>query len=302
MTKIGHLTDPHLLEYGWAGRRGSSRWRLGFCSFLRARDPAARRDRLTRGLFAAELAGADHVVLTGDLTEDGADAQFDVLAEALEAGPIPPRRVTIVPGNHDAYTDGAAFARALCGPLRAYAPTSTPGAMTRLRDAVVLAISTAVPQSVLRAVGAIDARQSAILEAIAGSPELSTTAVVLAQHHSPLGSPIAPLRWMDGLREHARQRVLLERHPHLHVLHGHTHRVVDRRVRSDSPHAQVFSAAAVVESDTPLRMYEASGGSVRPMEAPATPVLSVPASAVVTMRGCGPSGPRDVRPCASRAR
>lgn len=283
MTKIGHLTDPHLLEYGWAGRRGSSRWRLGFCSFLRARDPVARRERLTRGLFAAEQAGAEHVVLTGDLTEDGADAQFDVLAEALEAGPIPPRRITIVPGNHDAYTDGEAFARALAGPLRAYAPTSTPGAVTRLSHAVIVAVSTAVPQSVLRAVGAIDERQTAILEAIAGSPALSTTAVILAQHHSPLGSRIAPLQWMDGLREHARQRALLERHPHLHVLHGHTHRIVDRRVRADRPCAQIFSAAAVVESDAPLRMYEASGGSVRPLETPAPQALSLPVSAAVTM-------------------
>ena len=36
-----------------------------------------------------------------------------MLAELLADSRIPPERITIVPGNHDAYTDGDAFADAM---------------------------------------------------------------------------------------------------------------------------------------------------------------------------------------------
>src|SRR5687768_5469477 len=125
MARIAHLTDLHLLEDDHRDRRGAGRLRLAYLSLARPLDAAARRLRAARALTEVRRSGADHLVITGDLTEDGVDAQFQVLADILAESRIPPSQTTLVPGNHDAYTDEGAWARALAGPLRAYAETST---------------------------------------------------------------------------------------------------------------------------------------------------------------------------------
>src|SRR5262249_50659231 len=148
----------------------------------RNKDPKRRRLRAIAALRAAWETGADHLVVTGDLTEDGVDAQFGVLAEVLDASPWPAARVTLVPGNHDAYTDGAALARALRGPLARFAATSRPGAITVLGNALLVAVSTATPQAYGRAIGSIT---SAGFEAIARTAELATKtgrAAIAAMH------------------------------------------------------------------------------------------------------------------------
>lgn len=278
MTTIAHLTDLHLIEDEWQSRRGEDALRLRFCSLLRPRDPVARRERLRRGLRDAMRARADHVVITGDLTEDGHDAAFETLGDELGRGPFPPESVTIVPGNHDAYADGDAFTRALAGPLRRWARTSTPGAVTRIGSTVIVALSTAVHQHYTRSYGALGGAQLVTLRAMATVRSFSRGVVVLAMHHPPFGMRLPPMNWLDGLVERRHLRDLVAAHSHLHVLHGHTHRAEDRAVAKDRP-AQVFSAAAVVEADDPIRIYEAGEGRLWPVM-PAMPLpRPVPAAA-----------------------
>ena len=264
MTKIAHISDLHLLEDGWKERTGTSWLRLGFCSLLRPRDPEARRERLRRALRNARDVRPDHVLITGDFTEDGADAQFRVLADVLRESDIPAANVTLVPGNHDAYTDGRAYVRALAGPLREWAATSAPGAVTRLGDAAIVALSTAVPQHFTRSIGSIGGAQLAALQRFVTSPRLSRHTLVAAQHHPPLGLKLPPVQWIDGLREHVALRSMLRDCSRLNVLHGHTHRATSRLLSPDRA-AQIFSVEAVVESETALRVYWAQGGELWPL-------------------------------------
>jgi 3',5'-cyclic AMP phosphodiesterase CpdA len=283
MTTIAHLSDLHLLEDGWERRRGESSLRLRFCSLLRPRDPKARRERLRRGLRAAVRGGADHLVITGDLTEDGHDEQFEVLGDELRRGPLPPEAVTLVPGNHDAYTDGAAFERALRGPLSAWALTSRPGAVTRLGSTTIVALSTAVQQHYTRSIGALGGDQLQVLRATVTVRAFARGVVILALHHPPFGLRMSPLQWLDGLVEHRSMRGILAEHPHVAVLHGHTHRAQDRAlVEGAAP--QVFSCEAVVESDEPCRIYRAAGGRLWPTM-PATVVASSVPPAVALASG-----------------
>src|SRR6266852_7741094 len=158
MATIAHLTDLHLLEDRHWLRDRWARARLSYLSFGRELDPSLRRQRFSRALAMARVAGPDHLLITGDLTEDGVDAQFEVLDELLAESRIPAEQITLVPGNHDAYVDQAAWGRALAGPLRRYAPTSTPGTIVRLPDAVLLPISTAMHQYWTRSAGHISER------------------------------------------------------------------------------------------------------------------------------------------------
>ncbi|WP_437680683.1 metallophosphoesterase family protein [Sorangium sp. So ce131] len=259
MTTIAHLTDLHLLEADHDRRRGAERWRLRYLSFGRPIDAAERRGRALAALVEARRSGADHLVLTGDLTEDGAPAQFEVLAAVLAESGWAPEHVTLVPGNHDAYAGGDAWERALGGPLCPFAATSGPGTTVALPGAIVTAVSTAIMQPVTRSAGAIAARELAHVAALAAETRRSGNALVLAQHHPPLRHPIGAWQWLDGLINCAELMALLHEHDHLHVIHGHTHRENDAPVRAGAP-PRIFCAQALVDGHAPLRFYRVRHG------------------------------------------
>src|SRR5271169_2137160 len=131
MATIAQLTDLHLLENSYADRPFGPRARLSYLSLGRRLDPDERRKRAADALEEVRARSVDHLLITGDLTEDGHLQQFEVLAELLSESRISSERITLVPGNHDAYTDGGAFAAALRGPLKPYAATSSIGTALR---------------------------------------------------------------------------------------------------------------------------------------------------------------------------
>jgi 3',5'-cyclic AMP phosphodiesterase CpdA len=265
MARIAHISDLHLVEDTHHLRRGAARLRLEYLSAGRTIDARERWDRVMRALRRVCELEVDHLVVTGDLTEDGVGAQFEVLSDALDAAAIDPARVTLVPGNHDAYAQEGAWARALAGPLARFARTSAPAVTTVVGDAVVVAISTAVAQPLLLAQGEIDAFQMAKLAHTLDRFHRDGRTIVVAQHHGPERRPGA-MQWLDGLRGYERQRALMAEHANAAVLHGHTHRAADRPL-DGAEHPRVFSAPAVVDSDDPVRVYETGDGRVRPLSA-----------------------------------
>src|SRR5689334_19419167 len=116
--RIAHLSDVHTLE----PRPSAYGWGLKFVSIGRELDATGRMKKLERALAAARRSGADHYVISGDLTEMGTREQFETFAGVLHASGIDPAAMTLVPGNHDLYTEGGAWEKALKGPLRAFAP------------------------------------------------------------------------------------------------------------------------------------------------------------------------------------
>ncbi len=265
MTTIAQLTDLHLLEDKFEDQRSlGERARLSYLSFGRRLDPSERRRRLQKALSDVKAAGVDHLVMTGDLTEDGDAKQFEVLAELLAESHICPDRVTIVPGNHDAYGDGSAFADAMAGPLRPYARASGICRPIPLRDATVVPVSTAFAQSCFRSAGGVSDADQEKLARIAADPTFAGKPLVFVKHHQP-GQYLVPVwQWIDGMVEHRVFSKLFERCPHLYIVHGHTHRAMDKPVERRGP-ARVFSATAVVDSDEPLRLYQASPNGLEPL-------------------------------------
>jgi len=266
MATIAQLSDLHLVEDDYEKRPVGPRARLSYLSFGRPLAPAERRNRVARALEEVRAAGVDHLVITGDLTEDGDPTQFEILAELLAASHIPEERITIVPGNHDAYRCGGNFAEAMAGPLRPYARTSLSSVPLSFRDMTLVPISTAFHQSPLRSAGAIAGSELASLQRIAGDSSLRGRPLVFVQHHPPGRHFVPPLQWVDGLLEHSALASLFEGTPHLYVIHGHTHRAVNRHARRGEP-ARIFSAEAVVDSASPMRLYEASPAGLAPLAA-----------------------------------
>jgi 3',5'-cyclic-AMP phosphodiesterase len=266
--RLAHISDLHLLEPDARREKRSvhQRIRLSYLSLMRPLDAAARFERARRALLAAREGGFDHLVLSGDLTEDGEPGQFAELARVLAESGVAPDKVTLVPGNHDAYCDFDGWSRALEGPLAPYAATSSgpPGRVIDLGEAVILPISTAVHQHWASSWGSIEGPEWDALERRTGDPGLLKRALLLVQHHAPLPHVFAPLQWVDGLRGYGRQLALLARRRTLQVLHGHLHRAITRVLELGGI-TRVFGATAVVEDSKPrVRFYKTAGGIIVP--------------------------------------
>jgi 3',5'-cyclic AMP phosphodiesterase CpdA len=229
-------------------------------SYARTLDSRERARKLSRALAETVSRGATHVVISGDLTEIGSDAQFEALAASLHDSGITPDRVTLVPGNHDAYTSHDGWRRALGGPLEAFRASSAsePGQVVDRGEVVFLPIDSTCYQSIARSGGELTAETAAALARRLNDPALQSRAVVLVQHHPPFQHKPGPWNWIDGLRGSARLTELLAKHTNVQVLHGHLHRLADRLLGN----SRVFGAPAVVDDgDAPrVRMYEARGG------------------------------------------
>lgn len=265
--RIAHLSDFHLLEPNASKRSHCDRVRLAYLSLLHPLGAAVRIARAKRALSSAIAQGFDHLVISGDLTEDGKPAQFEELARVLAESKIPRERITLVPGNHDAYEHGQAWASAMAGPLAPYAATSAgePGATIDLGDIVLMPISTAVHQHWASSWGAIHDADFEQVERRCGDSTFRRRTLVLVQHHPPLPQRLAPIEWIDGLRGYKRLRALLARSDALQVLHGHLHKLVDRML-GIGPRLLSFGAPAVVEHDLPhVRFYMTRGGRLVPV-------------------------------------
>ena len=268
MSVIAHLSDAHLLEP--ATHRGAGLGaivRRGYLSLGRVVDEGARRRSFAEALRHAVTLGFDHLVVTGDLTEEGTLAQFEVLAEVLVDGGIDPARVTLLPGNHDVYSSSSAWLDALAGPLRSYARTSSPGAVIELADVVLAPVSTTRVQRWWRSAGEVSTPERRSIGLAVQAAARRGVAAVLAQHHPPTKVHRAAWHWFDGLLDHAAMHPVLRAVEHTYVLHGHLHQRRDDRFEGED-RAHIFGAAAVVEGPGALRRYRVADQALTPIDDP----------------------------------
>ncbi len=274
MRRIAHLSDVHTLDP--QTRRSGARYRFAtkFVSLGRAIDPKSRARKLARALVAAKASGADHIVITGDLTEMGDATEFEHFANLLDDARIHEDAVTLVPGNHDAYTSGAAWRRALEGPLKRWASASATetGKIVMRGNVAFLPIDTTCFQSLARSGGMFTPEAARAVRARVEDRALRDKTIVLVMHHPPFihhKNPVA--QWIDGLRGCTHVLDMLARHPHVQILHGHLHRVVDRiaelrqNVLGVANRARIFGAPATVDDadDAPrVRLYDIRDGAL----------------------------------------
>lgn len=253
--RLAHLSDLHLLSDDARSRS----WAAKFVSIHRPLDIAGRKTKFARALADTHARGAQHLVVSGDLTEVGAPAEFQVLADLLADSPFAPEQITLVPGNHDAYTARDGWKRAFAGPLAPYRKTSstTPDRVdpVDLGSVILLPVDTTRYQSVASSFGVFTASTADALRVhLRGTTESATPRVVV-QHHPPFPRKSAAWQFIDGLQGWQSLFDILLANPTLALLHGHLHQVMTRVLGSQ--HARVFGASATVDDREPrLRVYE----------------------------------------------
>jgi 3',5'-cyclic-AMP phosphodiesterase len=260
--RIAHLSDVHMLDSrSEAGQKLS----VQFLSLGRALDVEGRARKFRRALAAAKRSGAEHFVISGDLTEVGTPEQYEAFASELHDAALEPDSITLVPGNHDAYTSGDAWRRALEGPLRAFASGAAdePGRVVDRGNVIILPIDVSCYQSIARSAAELTQANADALERRLADPGFDHKAVVVVQHHQPFGHARSAWQWWDGLRGHARLMDLLGRYRPVSLLHGHMHKVLDRLVGLGQ--SRIFCAPAVVEDaegEPRVRLYDVRDGTL----------------------------------------
>jgi 3',5'-cyclic AMP phosphodiesterase CpdA len=257
--RIAHLSDLHLLALAKDRASPLASTKTRFLSLGRPLDATARASRALHALVAARTAGADHVVVTGDLTEVGLFEELEVVADVIAASGWPADRVTLVPGNHDRYAAPDAWARALAGPLAPYALTSAAvgshGRVVDLGSIRLVPLDVTRPQPVTRSAGFVTRSMLEWLARRLGDASIVKAPLAIVQHHPPVFRGHV-WGWIDGLDGWEHQAALLSPHERVQVLHGHVHVEADARLGARD--GAVFGAAAVVEDgDTPrIRVYD----------------------------------------------
>jgi len=234
MFRIAHISDLHVLS------RTGAEWRAmlfnkritGYANTLLRRGRVHRRDFLIAVLQAASKE-ADHVVVTGDITNLALESEYDD-ARSLLSGVARSVEVTVVPGNHDLYLPPIFHERHFAYhfgdflksdlPELALDLPAGPFPSVKLRGPVaIVGVSSAVPRPPFIASGFVGDKQLDALVRMLAHPEVARRTAVILIHHPPVDgrSRIAQMR--DGLVDGAAFRRALAPLARGLVLFGHVH-------------------------------------------------------------------------------
>jgi 3',5'-cyclic AMP phosphodiesterase CpdA len=254
---LAHLSDPHLPPLPAARFRDLAGKRvLGYLHWTRKRHKYHRRDVLDTLVSDMQKLAPDHIAVTGDLVNLALEAEFAPSRSWLESVGAPDR-VTVIPGNHDAYVRvtqhrfAEAWGDYLAGDA---ADRGMPFPFLRRRGPLALiGVSSAVPTPPLMATGRLGPSQLEALERILADLSAERAFRVLLVHH-PLRSDARVKRLTDSQALLA----LLKRHGVELVLHGHDH--VHSTIWIDGPQGKipavgVPSASALAHGRYPAAAY-----------------------------------------------
>jgi len=245
MFTLAHLTDPHLGPLPEMRRRELASKRLfGYVNWQRNR---SRRfdDQVVAALVDDIHAHQpDHVVVTGDLVNLALREEF-VAAHDWLTRLGPPDRVTVIPGNHDAYVPGAT--QQFTEIWRDFMIGDDDSQFVRFPfvrrrgPVAIIGLSSAVATAPLMATGRIGADQAAVLgEHLAALAGEGCFRIVLI-HHPPVAGATA---WTKRLIGAGLFRAEIARHGAELVLHGHNHRTDVARLTGNGGDVPVVGAAA----------------------------------------------------------
>jgi 3',5'-cyclic AMP phosphodiesterase CpdA len=264
--RIAHVSDLHVLS------RTAAAWRniifnkrlTGYANLLLRRARVHRREYLN-SVLAAAAARADHLVVTGDITNLALEHEYEE-ACALLAKAALQTEVTVVPGNHDIYLPSIQrdrrfphhFSRFIQSDLPELARDLPAGRFpcVKLRGGVaVIALSSAVPRPPFVAAGYLGQEQLEAFGAVLAHPEVQRRTPIVLLHHPPIDNRPPMVQLRDGLVDGAALLTALMQIPRGLVLFGHLHVRARRRLDTRTGTLEVIGAsgAALDHSNNAVR-------------------------------------------------
>lgn len=263
---FAHLSDPHLTSLQRV------RWQqlmnkrvLGYLSWRRKRRAEHRGEVLEALLRDLRQTQPEHVVITGDLTHIGLPDEFRQARLWLDRLGATDR-VTVVPGNHDAYvrTPWASTFSVWQAYMRSD-PMSAEGAdagadglfpSLRVRNGIALiGLSSASASAPFLATGSLGPRQRQRLSTLLRQAAEQGLFRVVLLHHPPR---VEDEKWRKRLIDGKALCAILSREGAELVLHGHSHRNLEAGIPHGEGSIPVFgipSASSIGRKDGRRAQY-----------------------------------------------
>jgi len=272
MFRLAHVTDLHFQSL--EGARPSdflNKRLLGTANLMLNRRWKHRMDLLEALREDLCRRPHDHVAVTGDLANVSLAGEWAAAGRWLDRLGEAPERVTVIPGNHDAYIEEVVARGDFERLFSAYQTADlrdggAPYPFVRLRDGVaVVAVSTCVATGDFGAWGRVGDAQLARLERLLTSADVAARTRVVLVHHPPVMHRPPETR---NLRDREALVAVLARAGADLVLHGHDHR--DERFAIAGPGGAAIpvvgagsgSYAGAPERRARYNIYEIDGRSI----------------------------------------
>ncbi|MCA9688149.1 MAG: metallophosphoesterase [Myxococcales bacterium] len=222
-----HCSDIHLLDLA-----GVRPWRFlnkrltGGVNLALGRAKAHDPRLFDQILERARAADVDRLVITGDVTNLALESEFEFVRRTLGEAGLP---VTVIPGNHDAYTRGSVRSRRFEQYMGAFmegeraSDTDYPF-VQRLGGVALIGVSTAIATLPLYATGRVGKRQLERLERILEETQREGLARVILIHHPVMPGAAKARHDLLDLPDFA---AVVERRGAELILHGHEHRLIE---------------------------------------------------------------------------
>jgi 3',5'-cyclic AMP phosphodiesterase CpdA len=221
--RVIHLSDIHVWRYTWDLRRLASVRALGVMELLLGRARRFQLDRLKAVVERVVGLGADHILITGDLTTTALPSEFRESRRLLAPLLRERERVSIVPGNHDRTTVRSFASRRFEGTFGAYMPSPEFPWIRRLDgDTAILGLDPTGPHIAAR--GKLPPEQLEKAGALTADREKLPRHLIVACHY-PVAAPVRYQRELFNKRLQNDEQVrawLATIGPHLYCC-GHVH-------------------------------------------------------------------------------
>jgi len=249
---LAHISDLHLTTL--AGARASqllSKRILGYLSWRRRRRIVHRLDIVESLLDDLRVTCPDHIAVTGDLTHVGLPGEFTEAGQWLKTL-APPDRVTVIPGNHEAYA-GRAWIKS-CAMWAPYLASDSQQDIPKTADffpslrirgqVALISLCSARASLPFLAIGSLGRLQLAGLEKLLRKTGEQGLLRVILIHHPPVPGTI---KWRKRLVDSKEFVDVLVRNGAELVLHGHTHYPAFSLVATPAGNIPVIGAPSASE-------------------------------------------------------
>lgn len=262
MFSLAHISDLHLGPLpGVQPRDLRGKRFIGYHSWQYRRRHIHQMPILEAVIADLVAHRPDHIAITGDLINISLEAEYKTAAAWLEVlGEAD--RITVVPGNHDAYVPFpwdagmGRWAAFMTGDLRMAGARGTGGLanpfpfVRQRRNVALIGASSAVPVGWRFASGFLGAPQIESLRQILRELRERGFYRILLIHHPPLPSQADDRK---ALSDAAELKAVLEQEGAELVLHGHNHKPMLAHLRSAHGPVNIVGVPSASAAATPRK-------------------------------------------------
>jgi 3',5'-cyclic AMP phosphodiesterase CpdA len=226
---LAHLSDLHLTSLNNIKifPQLLNKRLLGYLSWRHKRRVVHRREIIEALLDDLHITNPEQIVVTGDLTHLGLPMEYAEVAQWLPSLGTP-EQVTVIPGNHEAYSGKSWFKS--CDGWAPYLESDTQLDLPKTADffpslrirgqVAIIGLCSARPSLPLLAIGSLGQKQLSGLEVLLQETGDRGLLRIVLVHHPPVPGTV---NWRKRLTDVKALTTVLARHGAELVLHGHAH-------------------------------------------------------------------------------